>query len=291
MVQGNNGGDGVLIAKYFNDRKSNVVIFAPLQIGKTKDSKKALDVLQNNSLIKTNIDLEEYDLVIDCLFGVGFNRSFSQEIYSIIKTINKAKNMIISIDIPSGVYIDSGVISTIAVKANITLTFHRLKPGLLLLPGKEYAGKIEILDIKLINLDNESSIHVLEPPLLKKIKISDHKYVRGTAFIIAGKKLIGASKLATLAASQSSLRSGAGVSKIFVYEGDKSYFQPHVLEEMIITYKDINHLIDIIKKTNIASLIYGCGIEVKKINREILYFLLQQSFDIVLDASSFSFNK
>lgn len=285
---GNNGGDGILIAKYFNDRKSNVAIFAPLELGKTKDSKKALETLQNNSLIKTNINLEEYDVVIDCLFGVGFNRSISQELYSLIKTINKANNKIISIDIPSGVYTDSGAISTIAVKANITLTFHRLKPGLLLLPGKEYAGKIEILDIQLINLDNESLIHVLEPPLLKKIKISDHKYTRGTTFIIAGKKLIGASKLATLAASQSSLRSGAGVSKIFVYEGDENYFKPHILEEMMITYKDTNHLIDIIKQTNISSLIYGCGIEVEKINREILYFLLQQSFGIVLDASAFS---
>ena len=52
---GNNGGDGILIAKYFNDKKSNVVIFAPLQLGKTKDSKKALEILQNDSLIKTNI--------------------------------------------------------------------------------------------------------------------------------------------------------------------------------------------------------------------------------------------
>ena len=99
---GNNGGDGILIAKYFNDKKANVVIFAPLQLGKTKDSKKALEILQNDSLIKTNINLEEYDLIIDCLFGVGFNRSFSHELYSLINTINKANKTIISIDMPSG---------------------------------------------------------------------------------------------------------------------------------------------------------------------------------------------
>ena len=72
---------------------------------------------------------------------------------------------------PSGVYTDTGLISSIAVKANITLTFHRLKPGLLLLPGKEYTGKIEILDIQLVNLDNETKIHLLKPPVLKEIKI------------------------------------------------------------------------------------------------------------------------
>ena len=285
---GNNGGDGILIAKYFNDIKSNIEIFAPLLLGKTKDSKRALETLQNNNLIKQKVNIEAYDLIIDCLFGLGFNRSFSHELYSLINTINKANNTIISIDMPSGVYTDTGAITSIAIKANITLTLHRLKPGLLLLPGKEYVGKIEILNIQLKNLDNETSIHVLTPPLLKEIKIFDHKYTRGTTYIIAGKNLIGASKLATLAASQSSLRSGAGVSKIFVCQGDENYFKPHILEEMIITYKDSNNLIDIIKNTNITSLIYGCGVEIKKINREILYFLLQQSFGLVLDASAFS---
>ena len=77
---------------------------------------------------------------------------------------------------PSGVYTDSGQISSIAIKADTTLTFHRLKPGLLLMPGKKYSGNIEILDISLINLDNESKIHLLKPPLLKKNEVKDHKY-------------------------------------------------------------------------------------------------------------------
>ena len=72
------------------------------------------------------------------------------------------------------------------------------------------------MDIGISNLDNKTNIYLLHPPKLKEIKKADHKYKRGTTYIIAGKELIGASKLATLAASQSSLRIGAGVSKILI---------------------------------------------------------------------------
>ena len=288
---GNNGGDGILIAKYFSDREKNITIFAPLQLGKTQDSKKALNELQNKNLIEENINFDEYDLIIDSLFGVGFNRTLSDELNDIFYKINNLNTYIISIDMPSGVYTDSGQIPSIAIKANTTLTFHRLKPGLLLMPGKKYTGNIELLDINLIDLDNETKIHLLKPPLLKKTEADIHKYNRGTTFIIAGRELIGASKLAALAASQASLRVGGGVAKIFVHEADINFFKPHILEEMIIPFTNTNHLISIIQKTNILSLVCGCGMDINRSNTEILKFLLKQSFGIVLDASAFSLIK
>ena len=288
---GNNGGDGILIANYFKKKNKNVSIYSPIGLGKTNDSFKALKLIAKYKLIKKKIVINEYDLIIDCLFGVGLNRPLSKQLHNFVNKINKSKATIVSIDMPSGVHTDNGKINSLAIKANITLTFHRLKPGLLLLPGKEFSGNIKILDIGLSNLDKKAKVFILKPPQIKKIKISDHKYKRGTTFIIAGRELIGASKLATLAASQSSLRSGAGVSKIFVQEKEINYFKPHILEEMIIKYKDINDLKKQIKHMDINSLIYGCGIEIEKRNIELLNFLLNQSFPIVLDASVFSLIK
>ena len=288
---GNNGGDGLLIAKLFDENNFDVTIYSPLGNGKTEDSEKALNSIKKNNLFKEKVILHEYDLVIDCLFGVGFNRPFSNNLFFFINELNESKLNIISIDMPSGVYTDTGAINSIAIKANITLTFHRLKPGLILLPGKEFSGNIEILDIGLINLDNKTNILILSPPKLKEPKITDHKYKRGTIFIIAGKEMVGASKLATIAASQSSLRSGAGVSKILIKENNIDYFKPHILEEMIIKYKNINDLKNQIKNSNVDSLIYGCGIEIEEKNKELLSFLLNQSFQLVLDASVFSLMK
>ena len=288
---GNNGGDGILIAKHFFDRKKNVSIYAPLQTGKTEDSKKALLLLNSKKIIKEKINIDEYDLIIDCLFGVGLNRSIPDKLNNFILELNNAKAKIISIDIPSGVYTDTGQIDSIAVNADVTLTFHRLKPGLLLLPGKEHIGKIKILNIQLINLDDETKTYLLTPPKIKKNKNTDHKYLRGTSYVIAGNQLIGAAKLATLAASQSSLRSGAGVSKIFIKKSNEHFFKPHILEEMIITYENNDHLIDIIQNTKITSLIYGCGINISQNNRDLLNLLLNQKINIVLDASAFALMK
>ena len=89
---GNNGGDGILIAKHFNDIKNNSTIFAPLQLGKTKDAKRALLLLQNVDLIKEKINIDEYDLIIDSLFGVGLERPFSPELHSFIDKINNTIN-------------------------------------------------------------------------------------------------------------------------------------------------------------------------------------------------------
>ena len=77
---GNNGGDGILIAKYLHDRKKNVTLYAPLGIAKTDDSKKALALLNSNTLIKQNINFKDYDIVIDSVFGVGLNRPITEEL-------------------------------------------------------------------------------------------------------------------------------------------------------------------------------------------------------------------
>ena len=75
---GNNGGDGILIAKDLLEKKCHVSIFAPLGYGKTKDSAKALTKLNNNDLFKKSIDYRDFDFFIDALFGFNFNRQLPQ---------------------------------------------------------------------------------------------------------------------------------------------------------------------------------------------------------------------
>ena len=117
---------------------------------------------------------------------------------------------------------------------------------------------------------------------------TDHKYSRGTSYIIAGTQLIGASKLAALAASQSALRSGAGLSKLLISKENEKVFKPHILEEMMILYENQKKLFDIIQNTKITSLIFGCGIDINQDNLKLLKFLLDQPINLILDASVFS---
>ena len=234
----NNGGYGVLIAKNLLKQNYSADICFPLGSPRSEDSKKALDLFPTKERIKENVSLDGYDLIIDALFGTGFNKILDLKTELLFNNINKLKTKIISIDMPSGVLTDSGQITKAAIKADITLSLHRFKPGHWLLPGKEYCGKTILLDIGLVNIDNECFLELNSPLKVPIPSMSDHKFSRGCCFIVAGENLVGASKLAYLSASQSALRTGTGLCKLLVNEKNVKFFKSHVLEEVLVTYKN-----------------------------------------------------
>ena len=71
------------------------------------------------------------------------------EVITLINKINQLEKFVLAVDIPSGINADTGRIMGCAVKANKTITFGYVKPGLLLYPGAEYAGNITVKDISL----------------------------------------------------------------------------------------------------------------------------------------------
>ena len=286
--QGNNGGDGVIIANHLLNEKYCVEILYPNGKPKSLDSKKAFSLLSNKNCIKTKVNFTDYDVIIDALFGIGLNKSFNKQVTSLINQINSSQAQIISIDIPSGVFADNGQISNTAIKAKYTLSLHRFKTGQWLLPGKKYCGNNVLLDIGLESLDNESYVKLNLFKFFPRLTSFDHKYSRGTCLVIAGENLIGASKLAVLSASKSILRAGAGVCKLLVHNSQMNFFKTHILEEMILSYNDINQFRKIIEEQKCDSIVYGCGTENNLSNKKILKFLLTQPKNLVLDAVVFT---
>ena len=86
------------------------------------------------------------------------------------------------------------------------------------------------MEIDLVDLDSECKIQLNYPENLPEPSLNQHKFDRGSCVIIAGKKLVGASKLAFLSASQSALRSGAGLCSLFVEESQKNILRKIILE-------------------------------------------------------------
>ena len=285
---GNNGGDGVIIATHLLSNKNLIDISYPIGEPKSEDSKKALSLFLKKNCIKKKVDFNNYDLIIDALFGIGLNKMFNAKITSLINQINLSRAQIISIDIPSGVFIDNGKLNTTAIKANYTLSLHRYKPGQWLLPGKKYCGNNILLNIGLKNLDNESCAKLNLFQSFPQPSLFDHKYSRGSCIIVAGENLIGAAKLACLSASKSVLRAGAGICKLLIHDSQKNFFKSHILEEMILSYRNKDDFKKILKEQKYDSLLYGCGIDNNLINKEILKFLLQQPKNLVLDAVVFT---
>ena len=98
---GNNGGDGAIIANHLLKEKNFIDILYPIGEPKSKDSKKALSLLINKNCIKKKVNFNDYDLIIDALFGIGFNKVLNTKTTSLINQINLSQAQIISIDIPS----------------------------------------------------------------------------------------------------------------------------------------------------------------------------------------------
>jgi len=220
--KGNNGGDGFAAASILYDNGYNVKIHTLLPENEISGEglKYFIECKKKGVLISFCLDIQNScfpDLIIDGLFGTGLSRTISPEIYIYIQWINQSNSKVLAIDIPSGLNSDTGEVSSIAVKADNTITFGYTKLGMALKEGPEYCGQIVQEDIGLpetskINLGGISWSRFSElkcKEILKKPKLDQHKYTSGKVLIIAGSRgMTGAAILST----NSALRSGAGLT-------------------------------------------------------------------------------
>ena len=154
---GNNGGDGLAIARHLILEGKTVDLFIIGNLDKkTKDFNINLNILSNLGINFTHITKDEdlnklkyslniSELAIDSIFGIGLTREVEGLFRKTIDIINKYSKNVLSVDIPSGLDGDTGQILGISVKANKTITFHHMKKGLI--NSKEYTGDVIVEDI------------------------------------------------------------------------------------------------------------------------------------------------
>jgi len=144
---GNNGGDGLVISQGLKKLNQSVILYSLKSVAYKGDAKIAY---KKNQLTKNNysdLNIPKNSVIIDCLFGIGLNRKVKGMYKNIIKKVNKSKQHVISIDIPSGINGDNGKVMGEAIKANSTYTLHAKKIGLTINSGMKYSGKVSIIDI------------------------------------------------------------------------------------------------------------------------------------------------
>lgn len=146
---GNNGGDGVAAARILSlqDYMADIYVIGGLK--KETDSFMTQRHIAENLGLKFLTDMPDsgYDVIVDGIFGVGLKRSVEGVWRKTIETINNMSGIKIAIDIPSGINGDSGQVMGCAVKADHTVTFGDKKLGMVLYPGSDYCGHIEVCDI------------------------------------------------------------------------------------------------------------------------------------------------
>ncbi|MFC1509577.1 NAD(P)H-hydrate epimerase [Candidatus Omnitrophota bacterium] len=152
---GNNGGDGFVSARYLIRHGFKVSVYI---IGKKSRIKN--DPLTNLKKLETlDIKIEEVssvkdfkaDLIIDAIFGIGLKGEVNGAARSIIADINKKGLPVLSVDVPSGLDADTGIVLGDAVMAKKTITMQFPKKGFYINKGPEHTGEIIVADIGIVD--------------------------------------------------------------------------------------------------------------------------------------------
>jgi len=285
---GNNGGDGFVIARQLMNYGYTVTLYTYVSKNNYKgDALKALEEFKGELKTIHSFKLQENALIVDALFGIGLKRSIKGVLKTIIRKINKAKNCVVSVDIPSGVCSNTGKILGSAIKADFTITFHRKKTGHIVGYGKYFCGRIKVVDIGFSQKKIKSKCRENSPDLWKRYfpwkKNFGHKYSRGRVIVYGGQKeFTGATILSALAA----LRTGTGSVKILC---SKNTLQIYSLKFPSVLKKEINNIRQLeifLKKEKITSLLIGPGAGTSKKIKNITKLILKKVKHVVLDADA-----
>jgi NAD(P)H-hydrate epimerase len=258
---GNNGGDGMVVARFLISHGWNVLVVPAMPLenltGAAAHNYQILQAICQNPIfhsqllapysisslteevVSTFLHKNSHCIIVDALFGVGLHRPITGKAAEFVQTLNSAGRSIFSVDIPSGISSETGSIvgsfPTSAIKANFTVTFEAPKIGHLLYPGKEHTGTLLVTKIGVLQsaletqspyttILEESQLATFVKPRSKK----SHKGTFGRVYCVCGSSLYkGALTFSLLGA----LHAGAGLLTACYKESNELFLSPYVIPE------------------------------------------------------------
>lgn len=298
---GNNGGDGYAAARLWQSRGGRSIIWE-LSDQARGDAllNRRLALLQGIpvlTLADTLPPLPQCDVIVDALFGTGLCRMIDGTAQELIYAVNDSGKPVIAVDIPSGVDGTTGEIHAIApVFATETVTFHRIKQGLLLLAGPDCAGKITVQPILIPTQEDDvaEGLHMLSPADLRRFippRPADcHKGDFGRVVICAGSE--GMAGAAAFCAS-ACVKAGAGLTTILCRQSILPVLQALVPEAMCRALPEENgHLLPAAREivrdalSGASAALIGCGLGRNADNMLLLRAFREAECPVVWDADA-----
>ena len=222
--KGNNGGDGIAAARILHSRGLEPTLMlccgqpaTELSASQLRKLGSGTDILEYSK--QQSGAIRSAKVIADCIFGTGFKGEIRAESAPLFEDINSSNAFIIACDVPSGANAQSGKVSSLTVKADVTVTMHAAKVGMLLSPARYHCGEIKVCDIGIpegadkeadtreIILFDEKELRSLLPERISW----GHKGTFGKLVCVCGcDRYIGAAAMSTEAA----MRTGVGLTEL-----------------------------------------------------------------------------
>jgi len=288
---GNNGGDGFVVARRLQAAGWPVRLGLLGEPARLKgDAARARDAWPGPIEPATPALLADAGLVIDGLFGAGLARPLEGKARALVEAMAAGPAPVVAIDIPSGVHGDTGEVLGAAAAASLTVTFHRPKPGHLLLPGRSLCGELVVADIGIPAAVTDGlgvELFTNAPPrwrrLLPRRTPSSHKYRHGHAVVVGGPgSRSGAARMAATAA----LRTGAGLVTVLADADALGVYAAHLTAVMLAPVADDEAFAEAIADPRRNAVLLGPGGGVGPELRGRVQHCLEAGKACVLDADA-----
>lgn len=292
---GNNGGDGFVAARLLALRGYRVEVVALAAPSTYRGDAGAMAARWSGptTVLMGAGDpspLADADVIIDALFGAGLSRPLDGPAARLVEYANASRATVVAVDVPSGLDGTTGVPTGPVIDACETVTFFRLKPGHLLMPGRDLCGQVTLADIGIPDavLSEVGHTALRNGPavwgaLFPSLQAASHKYTRGHALVLSGPATAtGAARLAAEAA----LRCGAGLVTMGASGGALAVLAAHVTSIMITEIGSPRALSTALSDTRRNAILIGPGAGVGTDTAELVLAALASPAAATLDADA-----
>jgi NAD(P)H-hydrate epimerase len=287
---GNNGGDGFVAARHLAERGYRVRLGFNGDPARLPPDAAANARRYAGKRETLSADILAGDVVVDALFAAGLTRPIEGDYAVIIERVNASGLPVVAVDVPSGIDGTTGEVRGVAIKALSTVTFFRLKPGHLLLPGRLHCGEVSLADIGIPSrvLDTiKPKTFANEPPLWLQHfpwpTPEGHKYARGHAVVVSGPLCsTGAARLG----ARGALRAGAGLVTVASPRDALSVNASSLTAIMVREADDARALQGLLADQRKNAVLIGPGVGVGERTKAMVLASLGSSAAVVLDADA-----